>query len=61
MMKVGGIFTEKEAVNFLLDKVGDPYIINYVNHVTAHPNAHNAPFLIVPDLHVYWNVSCWYS
>ena len=51
MMKVGGIFAEKEAVNFLLDKVGEPYITNYVDHVANHPSARNAPFAIVPDLH----------
>ena len=51
MMKLGGIYAEKEAVNFLLDKVGDPHITNYVNHVSSHPNARKAPFSIVPDLH----------
>jgi len=51
MMKVGGIFAEKEAVNFLLNKVGEPYITGYINHVTSHPSARKAPFAIVPDLH----------
>ena len=53
MMKLAGISSEKEAVNFLLDKVGQPYITNYVNHVSAHPNARNAPHAIVPDLHAH--------
>ena len=51
MMKAGGIYVEKEAVNFLLDKVGDPCIAQYVNHVTASPSARKAPYAIVPDLH----------
>jgi hypothetical protein len=32
MMKLAGISAEKEAVNFLLDKVGNPYITRYINH-----------------------------
>ena len=53
MIKLGGIHSEKEAVNFLLDKVGDPYITSYVNHVSisSHPNARKAPHYIVPDIH----------
>ena len=50
-MKVGGIFAEKEAVNFLLDKVGDPHITCYVHHVTSHPSARKAPYAIVPNLY----------
>ena len=50
-MKVGGIYAEKETVNFILDKVGDPYIARYVNHVTSSPSARKAPYAIVPDLH----------
>ena len=48
MMNLGGIQSEKEAVNFLLDKVGDPHITSYVNH---HPNSRKAPHFIVPDIH----------
>jgi hypothetical protein len=51
MMKLGGIYSEKEAVNFLLDKIGEPYITAYVNHVSSHPNARKAQHAIVPDLH----------
>ena len=54
MMKVGGIHSEKEAVNFLIDKIGDPHITAYVNHVSSHPNARKAPHAIVPDVHA-WN------
>ena len=39
MMKLGGVFSEKEAVNFTLDKVGDPYITAYVNNVSSYQNA----------------------
>ena len=51
MMKVGGIYAEREAGNFLLGKVDEPWITQYVNHVTSHTRARNAPFAIVPDLH----------
>ena len=51
MRKVAGIASEKEAVNFLLDKVGEPYILRYVSHVSAAPNARKAPHAIVPDIH----------
>ena len=51
MMKLGGIQSEKEAVNFLLDKVGDPHITSYINHVSSHPNSRKAPHSIVPDIH----------
>lgn len=53
MMKLGGISSEKEAVNFLIDKVGEPYITSYVNHVSAVPDARNAPFAICQSyLHI---------
>ena len=51
MMKLGGIFGDKEAANFLLDKVGEPYITRYITHLTSQPNARKAPYAIVPDLH----------
>lgn len=51
MMKLGGIFSEKEAVNFILDKVSDPFITRYVNHVSSAPNSRRAQHAIVPDLH----------
>jgi len=51
MMKLGGIFSEKEAANFLLDKVGEPHITSYINHVSSHPNTKKAPHSIVPDIH----------
>jgi len=35
MMKVAGIHSEKEAVNFLPGKVPDPWISNYVDHIAA--------------------------
>ena len=38
-MKLGGIHLVLEVVNFLIDKVGKPYITSYVNHVSNHPNA----------------------
>ena len=53
MMKLGGIQSEKEAVNFLLGKVGEPHITSYVNHVSREANARAAPHAIVPDMHAH--------
>ena len=53
MMKLGGIFLVKEAANFLLDKIGEPYITRYVNHVSSFPNARRAQWSIVPDIHAH--------
>ncbi len=39
MMKLGGIHSAAEVVNFLVDKIGHPYITYYVNHVSSHTNA----------------------
>ena len=44
---------EKEAVNFVLDKVSDPFITRYVNHVSSSPNSRNAQHAIFPDLHAH--------
>ena len=44
------ISSEKEAVNFLLDKVGEPYITAHVNHLSDCPNARNAQHNIIPDI-----------
>jgi len=52
-MKVAGIHSEKEAVNFLLGKVGEPYINNYVDHLSSLAGCRNSPFAIVPNLLVY--------
>ena len=52
-MKLGGISSEKEAVNFILDKVGDPYITAYFIHVSSHQATRKAPHSIVPDLHAH--------
>jgi hypothetical protein len=53
MMKLGGIHSAAEAVNFLVDKIGHPYITSYNNHVSSHPNARKAPHAIFPDLHAF--------
>ena len=50
MMKVTGIPSVKEAVNFLLGKVGEPYINNYVDHLASEAGRRNSPFSIVPDM-----------
>ena len=51
MMNVAGVQANVEAANFLNDKIGEPYISNYINHVTAHPDHRNAPHAIIPDIH----------
>ncbi len=53
MMKLGGKHYTAEVVNFLVDKIGHPYITSYVNHVSSHPNAQKAPHAIVPDIHAF--------
>jgi hypothetical protein len=53
MMKLGGIHSTAKAVNFLVNKIGHPYIRSYVNHVSSHPKAQKAPHAIVPDLHAF--------
>ena len=52
MMRVAGLHSEKEAVNFLLGigKVPDPWISNYVDHIAAQTSARNSPHAIVPDI-----------
>ena len=50
MMKVTGIPSVKEAVNFLLGKVGEPYINNYVDHLASEAGRRNSPFSIVPGM-----------
>ncbi len=52
-MKLGGIHFAAEAVNFLVNKIGHPYIMSYVNHVSSHPNAQKAPHVIAPVIHAF--------
>jgi hypothetical protein len=42
-----------EAAKFLNGKVGEPYINNYTNHITQHPNPRSALHAVVPDIHAY--------
>ena len=53
MMKVAGVQANVEAAKFLNDKIGELYISNYINHVTAHPDHRNTPHAIIPDIHAY--------
>ena len=50
-MKVGGVRSEKEAVNFLLGKVGEPHITGYINHVSRRDGNRRAMHAVVPDIH----------
>ena len=38
MIKIGGIFLENEAVNVMVDNVGESYIRAYVNTVSSIPD-----------------------
>ena len=50
MMKLGGLHSEKKAVNFLLDKVGDPHITSCVNHAARQTNARKVTHVIVMNI-----------
>jgi hypothetical protein len=52
MMKLGNIESVLDAHNFLIDKIPQPYIGDYVIHVTQLPgHLRNARDAIVPDIH----------
>ena len=51
IMKVAGIHSHMEAANFLNGKVGEPYINNYINHITRNPNPRSSLHAIEPDIH----------
>ena len=53
MMKIRGIDSVAEAVNFLIERIGHPCIRLYVNHPISHLNAQKAPHTIVPDTHTF--------
>ena len=58
MMKLGNIDSTIEAVNFLLSKVPQPYIGDYVIHVKSQPgHPRNARDAIVPGIHATNNPS----
>ena len=52
IMKLGGIPSKKEAVNFLLGKVGDPHITLYVNHVSRQNGNRRSQHAIIHGIHV---------
>ena len=50
-MKLGGIHAQRQATNFLLDKVGEPFTTRYINVLAKSPNKKSAKFAVIPDLH----------
>eukprot|EP00956_Cyclotella_meneghiniana_P036301 scaffold123770_cov71-Cyclotella_meneghiniana.AAC.13 len=51
-MKLCGLLAVTEAANFLLiGKMEEPYIGDYINHVSQYPNPKTAKHDIVPDIH----------
>jgi hypothetical protein len=53
IMKVAGIQSHTEAANFLNGKIGEPYISNYINHISEHTNQRSARHAIIPHIHAY--------
>ena len=51
IMKIGGIQSKKEAVNFLLDKASNPHITSYFNHVSRRQGNRISKYAIIPDIH----------
>ena len=51
MAALGGIFMAKEAANFLVGMVADPWMRDYIRHVSQAVRPRNSRFGIVPDLH----------
>ena len=47
IMSVAVIWSEKEAVNFLLGTVPEPYIISYVNHIASYDQSRKVKDAIV--------------
>ena len=51
MMRLGKIVSVLEPVNFVLGKVGQPFIGDYVHNITSQPgNPRHARHAIVPDI-----------
>ena len=52
MIKLSKIDSQMKAANFLINKMPQPYIGDYINHVTQHPgHPRNTRDAIVPDIH----------
>ena len=52
MMRIAKIDSVLEPVNFLLGKVGEPFIGDYINIITSQPgNPRHARHAVVPDIH----------
>ena len=51
MMKLGGIHAQRQAVNFMLGKVGEPYMTRYIDALAKSAGKKNAKFAVIPDLH----------
>ena len=47
VMKLGGISAVKEAAKFLSNKVGEPFISLYLDHLSRSDKLRNSPFAII--------------
>ena len=52
-MRSGEIFSKKEMVNFLMEKVSKPYAPAYINHLVRYNRDWMVPYAIVLDLHAF--------
>ena len=51
MMKLGGIRSKKKEVEkFIVRKVGEPYIIQYVAPTSPMPNVRNEQHVTLPNI-----------
>ena len=53
LMRVAGIISQDEAVNFLSNKVGSPWIDRYIDHVAQSEVPSKAANAVVPDIHAF--------
>ena len=58
-MKLGGIFSEKEASNFLVDEAGKPNVAAYIEYMVSYPQVQQAPLAIGPKLHTFEVLERW--
>ena len=48
---VAGVSAQRQAANFMLGKVRDPYMTRYINAMAKSTNRTCAKFAVIPDIH----------
>ena len=51
MMKLAGVSAQRQAANFMLGKVRDPYMTCYINAMAKSTNRTCAKFALILDMH----------